>query len=94
MAQRNKSGNEAAAKAGADSAAKLADRTAREQGKTQKDASFTETTKAGTTVHTTVQQNNESDPYCPRVDETTPQEFETKVQVIRKTPQMTTVEKT
>lgn len=72
MAQRNnKSGNEAAAKAGADSAAKIADRTAREQGKNQKDASFTETTKTGATVHTTVQQNQESAAYCPRVDETT-----------------------
>lgn len=94
MAQRNKSGNEAAAKAGADSAARIADRTAREQGKNQKNASITETTKGGATVHTTVQQNQESDAYCPRVEETTPQEFETKVQVIRKTPEMKTVEKT
>jgi hypothetical protein len=91
---RNKAGNEAAAKVGADSAAKIADRVAREQGKNQKDASITETTKTGATVHTTVQQNQESEAYCPRVDETTPQEFETKVQVIRKVPEMKTVEKT
>jgi hypothetical protein len=91
---KNKAGNEAAAKVGADSAAKIADRVAREQGKNQKDASITETTKTGATVHTTVQQNQESEAYCPRVDETTPQEFETKVQVIRKVPEMKTVEKT
>jgi hypothetical protein len=94
MASKQATGNQAAAKAGADSAAKLADRVAREQGKNQENASITETTKSGATVHTTVRQNQEDAAYCPPVTETTPQEFETKVQVTRKTPQMKTVEKT
>jgi hypothetical protein len=89
--QKGKTGADAAAKAGADSAAKIADR----QGKGQEDATYSETTKTGAQINTTVRKNNqESDPYCPVVTDATPQEFETKVQVIRKTPQMKTVERT
>lgn len=91
-----KTGVDVAAKQGADQAAKAADRTAREQGKGQEDSTFSETTKTGAHVTTTVRRNkdNESEAYCPVVTDTTPQEFETKVQVIRKVPQMKTVEQT
>jgi len=95
MAQgKGKSGVDAAAKQGANQAAKAADRTAREQGAGQEESTFSETTKTGAKVTTTVSRNQESEAYCPVVTDTTPQEFETKVQVIRKVPQMKTVEQT